>query len=65
MRRLPRDERGVALPSPLVMLSVVAVAMAGIAFVATGDQDRGAVQNVSRPAPTDRHRDAPPPRRRS
>ena len=34
------------------MLSVVAVAMAGIAFVATGDQDRGAVQNVSRPAPT-------------
>ena len=52
MRRPPRDERGVALPSPLVMLSVVAVAMAGVAFVATGDQDRGAVQNVSRPAPT-------------
>jgi hypothetical protein len=33
-----RDERGFAYPSPLVMLSVVAVAMAGIAFVATKDQ---------------------------
>ena len=33
-----RDERGVAFPSPLVMLSVIAVAMAGIAFVATKDQ---------------------------
>ncbi len=33
-----RNERGVAYPSPLVMLSVVAVAMAGIAFVATRDQ---------------------------
>ncbi len=32
------NERGVAYPSPLVMLSVVAVAMAGIAFVATRDQ---------------------------
>lgn len=37
-----RDERGVAAPSPVVMLSVVAVAMAGIAFVATsGDDDPG------------------------
>jgi hypothetical protein len=36
-RRL-RDERGVAFPSPLVMLSVIAVAMAGIAFVATDDE---------------------------
>lgn len=33
-----RDERGVAYPSPLVMLSVIAIAMAGIAFVATKDQ---------------------------
>jgi hypothetical protein len=32
-RRL--DERGVVLPSPVVMLSVVAVAMASVAFVAT------------------------------
>ena len=30
-----RDQRGVAYPSPVVMLSVIAVAMAGIAFVAT------------------------------
>ena len=33
-----RDERGVAFPSPLVMLSVIAVAMASITFVATRDQ---------------------------
>jgi hypothetical protein len=48
-----RDERGVALPSPLVMLSVVAVAMAGVAFVVTdtagGDRQ---MQTVSRPSPT-------------
>jgi hypothetical protein len=31
-----RDERGIAFPSPIVALSVVAVAMAAIAFVATG-----------------------------
>lgn len=34
-----RDERGVAFPSPLVMLSIVAVAMAGLAFLVTsGDE---------------------------
>ena len=33
--RRPRDERGVAFPSPVVMLSVIAVAMAAITFVAT------------------------------
>jgi LytR cell envelope-related transcriptional attenuator len=38
VRNRARNERGVAHPSPLVMLSVVAVAMAGIAFVATRDQ---------------------------
>lgn len=32
-----RNERGVAYPSPVVMLSIIAVAMAGIAFVATKD----------------------------
>ncbi|WP_110240808.1 LytR C-terminal domain-containing protein [Nocardioides gilvus] len=32
-----RNERGVAFPSPVVMLSIIAVAMAGIAFVATKD----------------------------
>ena len=38
VRNRTRNERGVAYPSPLVMLSVIAVAMAGIAFVATKDQ---------------------------
>ena len=48
MRR--RDERGVAYPSPLVMLSVIAVAMAGVAFVATKDQPdpERRVETVSR-----------------
>ena len=32
-----RDERGVVFPSPVVILSVIAVAMAAIAFVATRD----------------------------
>jgi hypothetical protein len=36
-RRHSRDERGVVFPSPVVILSVVAVAMAGIAFLATRD----------------------------
>jgi hypothetical protein len=31
----PRDERGIVLPSPVVMLSIVAVLMAAVAFVAT------------------------------
>jgi len=30
-----RDQRGIALPSPVVLLSIVAVAMALVAFVAT------------------------------
>jgi hypothetical protein len=30
-----RDERGVVFPSPVVMLSILAIAMAGIAYVAT------------------------------
>ena len=38
VRNRARNERGVAYPSPLVMLSVLAVAMAGIAFVVTRDQ---------------------------
>ncbi len=33
-----RDERGVAFPSPLVMLSAIAVAMASITFFATRDE---------------------------
>ena len=34
----PRNQRGVVFPSPVVMLSIIAVAMAGIAFVATRGQ---------------------------
>ena len=49
-----RDERGVAVPSPLVILSIVAVAMAGLAFIAT--QDKGTVaqplQTVAEPSPS-------------
>ena len=37
-RGRPRDERGVAFPSPVVMLSVLAVAMASITFLATRDE---------------------------
>jgi hypothetical protein len=34
-----RDQRGVVLPSPVMMLSIVAVVMAGVAFFATrGDE---------------------------
>lgn len=33
--RHARNQRGVVFPSPVVMLSIIAVAMAGVAFVAT------------------------------
>ena len=44
-----RDQRGMAMPSPVVMLSVIAVAMAGIAFVATrgGEPTEREVTTVS------------------
>ncbi len=35
MRTRTRNERGVVFPSPVVMLSIIAVAMAAVAFVAT------------------------------
>jgi hypothetical protein len=37
--RRVRNQRGVVFPSPVVMLSIIAVAMAGIAFVATRGQE--------------------------
>lgn len=45
-----RNQFGVAFPSPLVMLSVIAVAMAGIAFVATSDNpaDEQQIQTTAR-----------------
>ncbi len=52
--RHPRDERGVVFPSPVVILSVVAVAMAGIAFVATRDSapQEKQISTVSQPETT-------------
>ncbi|MFC5175795.1 LytR C-terminal domain-containing protein [Nocardioides taihuensis] len=53
MARRFRGERGVAFPSPVVMLSVVAVAMAGLAYVATqgGEPTEREVTTVSLPDP--------------
>ena len=58
-----RNQRGVVFPSPVVMLSVIAVAMAGVAFVATRGSEpterevttvaRGEVDKPShKPSPT-------------
>ncbi len=46
-----RDDRGVAFPSPVVLLSIVAVAMAGIVFVTTQGDDSD-VETVSHPTST-------------
>lgn len=53
--RRNRDERGLVLPTRLMVLSISAVALAGLAFVATqpGDHaDTAAPAAVSRPTPT-------------
>ena len=49
-----RDERGVAFPSPVVILSVIAVVMAGVAFVATKGQGptEREITTVARPSAT-------------
>ena len=48
-----RNERGVVFPSPVVMLSVVAVAMAGVAYVATQSEAPAEreVTTVAQPEP--------------
>jgi hypothetical protein len=53
-RRSARDQRGVVFPSPVVVLSIVAVAMAGIAFVATRDSapDEKEISTISQPEET-------------
>jgi hypothetical protein len=51
----PRDQRGVALPSPVVLLSVVAVLMAVVAFVLTGgkhDAEREITPAADTPTPS-------------
>ncbi|WP_017932933.1 LytR C-terminal domain-containing protein [Nocardioides sp. Iso805N] len=45
-----RDQRGIALPSPVVLLSIVAIAMALVAFVVTrghGDNERALVPTAN------------------
>ena len=53
-----RNQRGVAFPSPVVILSIVAVAMAGIAYVATQGEEptEREVTTVSGPRHDDRAR---------
>ncbi|MBO0842851.1 MAG: LytR C-terminal domain-containing protein, partial [Nocardioides sp.] len=49
-----KDERGVAMPTPVVLLSVVAVALAVVAFLFTG-HDKPAEKDitpVSKPSPS-------------
>ncbi len=65
-RRRVRDERGVVFPSPLVILSLVAVAMAGVAYVATNDTapTERQISTISRdqvPSSTPLPSVAPPP----
>jgi hypothetical protein len=65
-----RDERGLVLPSPVVMLSIVAVVMAGVAFVATRNEPPAereittiSQQPTATPAPEVRPTKAPKPRK--
>lgn len=65
-----RDQRGIALPSPVVLLSIVAIAMAAIAFVATRGHDGGdrrivptaQVSTTPTPAPVVTSSPAPKPK---
>ncbi len=43
----PRNQRGVAFPSPVAMLSVIAVAMAGVAYVATQGEEEPTEREVT------------------
>ena len=55
MRRRACDERGIALPSPVAALSLAAVLLAGVAFVATSGAEEAApeaaVPVVAEPEP--------------
>jgi hypothetical protein len=54
MRGIGRDQRGVVLPSPVMMLSIVAVVMAGVAFFATrgGEPAEREIATVAQPNPS-------------
>lgn len=47
---LKRDQRGVALPSPVVLLSAAAVALAAIAFAITGHHNGDKVELADTPS---------------
>jgi hypothetical protein len=53
-----RDQRGVVFPSPVVILSILAVAMAGVAWVATRHHEptERLVTSSSHQTPTSHHR---------
>lgn len=70
--RRSRDQRGAVLPSPVVLLSILAVAVAAIAFLATrsddaGERDISATKAAASPsdtasaAPTEEASKAPAP----
>ena len=50
-----RNQRGVAFPSPVAILSIVAIAMAGVTYVATQGEEptEREVTTVSRPSASD------------
>ena len=59
-----RNQRGVAFPSPVAMLSVIAVAMAGIAYVATQGEEptEREVTTVAQPSEPETTAAEPPDR---
>jgi hypothetical protein len=62
-----RNERGVVFPSPVVMLSIIAVVMAGIAYVATRGEEptEREVTTVARdPGPTEPTASEKPPKKK-
>ena len=64
MRR--RDQRGVVFPSPVMILSILAVAMAGVAWVATRHTapTERLVEPTSQQSPTAHHSTYHPPKTR-
>ena len=56
-----RDQRGVVFPSPVVMLSILAIAMAGIAYVATQGQEPTEREITTISQPADKPSQAPSP----
>jgi LytR cell envelope-related transcriptional attenuator len=59
-----RDERGVVFPSPVVMLSILAVAMAGVAYVATQSEAPAEREVTTVAQPEQEPSEAPPPRQK-